>query len=354
MATTLCSMLELNYLIMKKKSILNIALLLLATISCGKEQEATALFSYIKDNNVSPCTVTFSNESVNATRCEWDFGDGDTSDELNPVHTYYRSGTFTVTLTVTGENNSSTVTDYVVVSPGGIEITSVPASLGLDPFYRKYTDAGGIPVISSGKVPEEALLKTRAIVLAMLSKRDNVRLMLIEKNARVGIIGATEVTTDMPEYEFLKDDPNTNWDERSRGLGGTIWVPLTTGAEENIMCYSDDRYHPEDILIHEFAHAIHGMGIIFVEPDFEERLNTLFNDAISSGKWANTYAASNFSEYWAEGVQDWYNVNNQSIPANGVHNHVNTRSELQQYDVGLYNLISEYFNTTFTGSCHEY
>jgi len=334
-------------------SILITGLLFLAVTSCGSK-ETTAGFYFSRDNGVSPCTVVFSNESSNALTCSWDFGDGKSSVDLNPSHTYYRSGTFMVTLTVTGETGTSTASQEIVISPGGIEITSVPASLGLDPFYKKYTDANGIPVISSGKVHEDALLRTRRIVIEMLSKRDDVKLMLIEKNARVGIIGATEVTTDMPEYAFLRNDPDTDWDERSRGLGGTIWVPLSTGAEENILCYSNDRYKPEDILIHEFAHAIHGMGIKFVENDFEQRLNTLYINAINSGKWADTYAGSNFSEYWAEGVQDWYNVNTQSVPANGIHNHVNTRSELLQYDPGLHDLIGKYFNATFTSSCHEY
>jgi PKD repeat protein len=338
---------------MIRMSILTTGLIFLIVTSCGSK-ETTAGFSFTRDNGVSPCTVVFANESSNALTCSWDFGDGKSSVDLNPTHTYYRSGTFIVTLSVTGETGTSSKSEEIVISPGGIEITSVPASLGLDPFYKKYTDANGIPVISSGKVREEALLRTRRIVIEMLSKRDDVRLMLIEKNAKVGIIGATEVTTDMPEYAFLRNDPDTDWDERSRGLGGTIWVPLSTGAEENILCYSNDRYKPEDILIHEFAHAIHGMGIKFVENDFEQRLNTLYVNALNSGKWTNTYAASNFSEYWAEGVQDWYNVNTQSVPAIGIHNHVNTRSELQQYDPGLHDLISEYFNTSLTGSCHEY
>jgi PKD repeat protein len=338
---------------MIRTTILRICLLILAVTSCGSE-ETTAGFSFTRDNGVSPCTVVFSNESSNATTFAWEFGDGKSSAEPNPTHTYYRSGTFTVTLTVTGETGTASASVEIIISTGGIEITGVPVFLGLDPFYKKYTDANGIPVISSGKVHEEALLRTRRIVIEMLSLRDDVRLMLIEKNARIGIIGATEVTTDMPEYAFLRNDPDTDWDERSRGLGGTIWVPLSTGAEENILCYSNDRYKPEDILIHEFAHAIHGMGIKFVETDFEERLNALYVNAINSGKWINTYAGSNFSEYWAEGVQDWYNVNTQSIPANGIHNHVNTRSELLQYDPGLHNLIAEYFNTTLTGSCHEY
>ena len=36
-------------------------------------------------------------------------------------------------------------------------ILPVPASLGVDPFYAKYVDAHGIPVISSDKVPDDAI-----------------------------------------------------------------------------------------------------------------------------------------------------------------------------------------------------
>lgn len=328
-------------------------LILISLFSCEKEKKAAAKFSLEGDNKISPCVVTFINESTNSNSYEWDFGDGKTSVDKNPTHTYYRSGTFMVSLTASNETSESTFGYELTVTPGGVEITSVPLSLGLDPFYRKYTDANGIPVISSAKVPEEALIKARNIILIMLSLRDDVRLKLIENHARVGIIGATEGTTDMPEYEFLKNDPNTNWDERARGLGGTIWVPLSTGAEENILCYTNDRYKTEDILIHEFSHAIHGMGAKFVEPDFETRLNSIFTNAISSGKWANTYAATNFSEYWAEGVQSWFNVNAQSSPANGIHNYVNTRIELLLYDPDLYALINEYLPEILTNSCHQ-
>ena len=38
-----------------------------------------------------------------------------------------------------------------------------------------------------------------------------------------------------------QDDPNTDWDERARGLGGTLHIPVSSGAEENVMCHDDDR-----------------------------------------------------------------------------------------------------------------
>ena len=40
---------------------------------------------------------------------------------------------------------------------------------------------------------------------------------------------------------LIKNDPNTDWDERARGLGGTLDLPLSSAAEENVMCHDDDR-----------------------------------------------------------------------------------------------------------------
>ena len=49
-----------------------------------------------------PFTVTFSNTSVNGVDFTWNFGDGGTSTETSPTHTYTEEGTFDVTLTVDG------------------------------------------------------------------------------------------------------------------------------------------------------------------------------------------------------------------------------------------------------------
>jgi len=52
---------------------------------------------------------------------EWDFGDGTTSTEETPTHTYNAGGSYTVSLTVTddrGNTDTQTRTNYITVLPG--------------------------------------------------------------------------------------------------------------------------------------------------------------------------------------------------------------------------------------------
>ncbi|HET8859196.1 PKD domain-containing protein [Marivirga sp.] len=65
---------------------------------------------------VTELTVNFTNTSLNAETYMWDFGDGTTSTEENPTHTYAADGTYPVTLTATGPGQSATVTQEVTVS----------------------------------------------------------------------------------------------------------------------------------------------------------------------------------------------------------------------------------------------
>jgi alpha-glucosidase len=176
-----------------------------------------------------------------------------------------------------------------------------------------------------------------------------------KENTLVGIMARYEGTTDIPEHAHLANDTSLNWDVRARGLGGTLELPLTTCAEENLLCYQIDKYHAEDILIHEFAHTIHNVGILPLKSEFNEVLQKMLDAAIADGKYHNTYAATNIWEYWAEGVQNWFNVNADVPQPDGKHNHVNTRWEMQVYDPALYNLLSEYFpdfDISACPSCH--
>ncbi|MDR1737411.1 MAG: zinc-dependent peptidase [Candidatus Symbiothrix sp.] len=233
-------------------------------------------------------------------------------------------------------------------------ITVPPTELNLSPFYTKYLNAGGIHIISSHRPPDAALYaawRTINGLTAMLPKA--VLDAMTKVNTRVGVMGRYEGTTDIPEHAYLANDTSLNWDLRARGLGGDLELPLTTCAEENLLCYQIDKYHAEDILIHEFAHSIHLIGIVSVYPDFNARLQKLLDTAIAAGKWVNTYAATDIAEYFAEGVQSWFNVNAEMPAPDSKHNQVNTRAELKAYDPALYDLLSEFFPESEAISCHR-
>ncbi|RMG20291.1 MAG: PKD domain-containing protein [Bacteroidetes bacterium] len=57
----------------------------------------------------APMKVAFTNTSLNANSFTWDFGDGQSSNEIFPVHTYQSEGSYTVTLTVEGGECGSDV-----------------------------------------------------------------------------------------------------------------------------------------------------------------------------------------------------------------------------------------------------
>jgi len=112
---------------------------------------------------------------------------------------------------------------------------------------------------------------------------------------------------------------------------------------QNLCRFAFSFVHAEDILIHEFAHSIHLIGIIQVDTTINSTLKRYLEMAEAEGKYVNTYARTDIYEYWAEGVQDWFNANAEVPEPDGKHNQMNTREELKIYDPRLYELISHYF-----------
>jgi len=58
-------------------------------------------------------SVQFTDSSQNATSWSWDFGDGETSTDESPVHTYSAAGNYTVTLTASNEMGSASKVSIV-------------------------------------------------------------------------------------------------------------------------------------------------------------------------------------------------------------------------------------------------
>ncbi len=116
----------------------------------------SASFSAAATSGLAPLQVTFTNTSTgDISSYAWDFGDGDTSTEANPVHGYQEAGTYTVSLTVEGSGGSDTVIeyDYITVYKLHDADTEAPAwSMDGNEVNRvlSYWRAGGYHCDASG------------------------------------------------------------------------------------------------------------------------------------------------------------------------------------------------------------
>jgi len=91
----------------------------------------SADFSASVTSGAAPLSVAFTDRSSgNPTSWIWDFGDGATSTEQNPIHVYTTAGAYAVTLTAANGSGASTttMTDPVVVVTPSVSFTSTADS----------------------------------------------------------------------------------------------------------------------------------------------------------------------------------------------------------------------------------
>ena len=239
------------------------------------------------------------------------------------------------------------------INPDLEPLTSPPAALGLGSFYGKYLDAGGLPVVASPEVPDEPLRTTRDIIDEMLALRGDLRSTIAAQGVRVAVIEEYSLPTALPEFSGLA---GVSWDARG-AVRATDARPVLVISEANLLCYSGDYsgdgFPYEDVFVREFAHAVLNMGVEQQSggKEFRKRLEEGYEEALTAGLWENTYSGENPDEYWAEGVQSWFGLND---PPGENHNEINTRVELEAYDPILAALIREVFgDVTVSASCHE-
>src|SRR5262245_54802734 len=221
--------------------------------------------------------------------------------------------------------------------PGEVKVTDIPDEIikkfKLDTtFYKKHIDYHGFSILSSAKVSDAGLIEARHLIDQLLGERSDILKAMIKAGCRFMVMSPTEMTTDVPEQRRLKNDPKTNWDKRARGLGGK----LSSCGEENLLNLKGDRYNKENILIHEFNHAIHQHGLRAVDPTFDGRLREAYKKAMAKDLWKGTYLTTNHSEYWAEGAQAYFDCMRPQYGAN-------TREKLQKYDPDLFALVDEVY-----------
>jgi hypothetical protein len=225
------------------------------------------------------------------------------------------------------------------------EVAAPPAELiqswKLSPFYTKHLSVEGMPILASAKVSDYALQEGAFLIRHMIGNRPEILHALATNRVRFVIMAHSEMTTDVPEHSDLQ--PKAYWNRRARGLGATPARPAVSCGEENLLTLPGDPYWQENILIHEFAHAIHERGMSIVDPTFDQRLLAAYEHAKANGLWEGTYAMQNRSEYWAEAAQSWFDCNRANDKEHGP---IDTRDKLKPYDPDVAKLLTEVYGDT--------
>jgi len=236
--------------------------------------------------------------------------------------------------------------------PGCQGITAYPSNWPNSWYYRRMCySALGFPIITDSRATDSALDRTAWTLDNVMANVDPyVTGIMTKAFFRQAVMGRfpSEVVTSLPEYSNL--DPNF-WYNR-RGCGATDHIPVGSNAEEDVLCYSDELYLNQDITVHEFGHSLHLLGFNHVWPEFQQRLTLAYRNAYSRGLWGwgyiGRYAMTNAQEYFAEGLQAYFDVgypyDHQGAPWN--------RQLLMQKDPTLATLIDQYMGRNpWRGSC---
>lgn len=104
-----------------------ILLIGLGVASCSAPK---SIFTVTENNPTAPAIVGFENQSENADRYEWDFGDGNTSTETIPEHRYTASGNYVITLKAFKENKSKSSQKTIQVAAPEICLVELSTSYG--------------------------------------------------------------------------------------------------------------------------------------------------------------------------------------------------------------------------------
>lgn len=142
---------------------------------------------------------------------------------------------------ICGGGGKTTTTRGTVDSNSCHSVRSIPLSIRsqfrIPSFHSKYTEAYGIPIVSSRNVQDSALRRACYLTRFLFADRRDIRAGYLKHNGYMAVIGRNEPILSLPEYAFLRNDKVTDWNQRARGFGATKSLPLSSVGEENIMCY---------------------------------------------------------------------------------------------------------------------
>ena len=238
-------------------------------------------------------------------------------------------------------------------------VIAPPAKFKIDPYYTKFTFAREFTVLGSKEVSDEALLKANDTIRKMFAYRHDILKAMITDGARLVVLGRKERLSDLPEYRHAND--KSEFDE-VRYLDYRPGIKLMVVPEENVLGLPAEPFAGKCMVVSVFAKAMYQItGLRPVDPDFDRRrgkqqyelrvkrmdvefdhkLQKLRQEVTAKGLWKGTMAARSPTEYWAAGVEAYFDAAGEGQPPQSADRPITTREALKAYDPDLYALVDE-------------
>jgi alpha-glucosidase len=234
-----------------------------------------------------------------------------------------------------------------------------PSKFKIDPYYTKFTWAREFPVLGSKQVSDEALLRANDTIRKMFAYRHDILKAMINDGARLVVLGRKERLSDLPEFKGSK---GTAGPDEVRYLDYDPKLKLIVVPEENVLGLPGEPFAGRCMVVSVFARGLYQVtGQRPVDPDFDRRrdkqqyelrvkrldvefdqkLHKTYDGAMTKGLWKGTAAARDRGEYWAAGLEAYFDAAGAGQPPQGTDRPITTREALKAYDPELYALVDE-------------
>jgi hypothetical protein len=238
-------------------------------------------------------------------------------------------------------------------------VIAPPAKFKVDPYYTKFTFAREFTVLGSKKVSDAAMLKANDTIRKMFAYRHDILKAIIADGGRLVVLGRAEKLSDLPEFKEARKKPDF---EEVRYLDYTPALKLMVVPEENVLGSAGEPFAGQCMVVGVFARAMYQVTALRpadpnfdrrrdkqqyelrvkrIDVEFDNKLRKLHEAAPDKGLWKGTPAARHRADYWAAGVEAYFDAAGDGQAPNGADRPITTREALKVYDPDLYALVDE-------------
>jgi hypothetical protein len=234
-------------------------------------------------------------------------------------------------------------------------VIAPPPKFKVDPYYTKFTYAREFVVLGSKHVSDEALLKANDAIRKMFAYRHDILKAMIADGARLVVLGRAEKLSSLPEFNDASQD-------EVRYLDYTPKLKLQVVPEENVLRAPGEPFAGKHLVVSVFAKGLYHvcgtrptqlgfntkgpkqqyeLRVKRLDIEFDNQLAKLHEAARTAKLWRGTPADRDRVEYWAAGVEAYFDAASAGFPPLGADRPITTREALRSYDAGLYGLVDE-------------